>query len=53
MIIVWALRLNFYMFNRRMKTNRKRKDTRFDDVRESMSMIGAFWGFQAVSIFVL
>lgn len=49
-IALWGLRLATYLFIRILKIG---KDDRFDDIREKVLEFAKFWGFQAISIFII
>ncbi|HUS52202.1 MAG TPA: DUF1295 domain-containing protein [Candidatus Bathyarchaeia archaeon] len=50
LVIIWGLRLAVYLFIRILRT---KKDVRFDGVRENLVKFGAFWFFQALTVWII
>jgi len=50
MSIVWASRLGVYLYSRIKKM---KKDDRFDELRKDWKKLAVFWGFQAITVFIL
>ncbi len=49
-VVIWALRLGSYLFNRILHT---KVDHRFDDKRDSFVRFGAFWLLQAITVWAV
>jgi steroid 5-alpha reductase family enzyme len=50
MILIWGLRLAFYLFIRILKA---KKDSRFDNIRGSFFKFLGFWVLQGITVFVI
>ncbi|NNF07744.1 MAG: DUF1295 domain-containing protein [Candidatus Eisenbacteria bacterium] len=50
MVTLWAGRLGIYLFRR---IHAMGKDDRFDEMRESLTSLGGFWFFQALTILIV
>jgi steroid 5-alpha reductase family enzyme len=50
LVTLWAFRLGIFLF---IRINKMKKDTRFDDIRDSVIKFGRFWLFQGIVVWIL
>ena len=50
LIVIWGVRLSLYLFVRILKMG---EDSRFDERRNNLVALAAFWGLQACTIWIL